>query len=154
MSDLQDKINKTLESIELDGIQKVVVACTIFKEEEILLLQREANDFMGGLIELPSGTVDGGEKLLDALHREVLEETGLTISNIDRLIGTFDYLSGSGKKTRQVSFLVEANTDQNIVLNPEEHSKFYYVNPSSQKFDTLNISNETKIIILNSVKMR
>lgn len=31
--------------------------------------------------ELPQGRVETGEALLDALHREVLEETGVTIAN-------------------------------------------------------------------------
>ncbi|MEE3328597.1 MAG: NUDIX domain-containing protein [Myxococcota bacterium] len=65
-----------------DGIQKAVVGAVIVKEGKALLIQRTADDFMGGLVELPSGTVDLGEDLMDALIREITEETGLTVSLI------------------------------------------------------------------------
>lgn len=88
-----------------DGIAKTVVGAVITSGDgRVLLLRREAGDFLEGLWELPSGGVDPGENLIDALKREVAEETGLDVTGIDRYLGHFDYRSKSGKQTRQFNF--------------------------------------------------
>ena len=57
------------KNIESDNIQKVVVGSVIdMGKNKLLLLRRQKNDFMGGLVELPSGTVDTAESLEDALQ--------------------------------------------------------------------------------------
>lgn len=66
----------------IDGIQQQVVGAVIDVDDRILLLQRPTDDFRGGTWELPSGKVEPGEDLLAALHREVTEETNLTIADI------------------------------------------------------------------------
>ncbi len=153
MSVLQDQL-KTLENdIKRDGIQKIVVGAVIRRNGSVLLLKRQADDFMGGLVELPSGTVDAGEDIIDALKREVREETGLEINDIDSFVGTFDYTSGSGKKTRQLNFL--AYTDiREIKLNPDEHAESYWLNPSDSTFESFNISDETRRIIKIAMTMQ
>ena len=133
--------------IELDGIQKIVVGAVIqYDSDEILLLERVSDDFMGGLVELPSGTVDPGEEVLEALQRELEEETGLQITMLERYMGSFDYISGSGKKTRQLNFLIGVS-DTPVVLNPEEHSQFFRIKPQGAFYAELNISDETRRII-------
>ena len=57
---------------------------------------------MGGLVKLPSGTVDQNESLTDALFREVKEEANLTITNVVSYLGFFDYISGAGKKNKAI----------------------------------------------------
>jgi 8-oxo-dGTP diphosphatase len=87
-------------------------------------LKRPSDDFLGGIYELPSGKVEEGETLLDALHREVNEETGLKIEKIKEYAGSFDYVSKSGKKTRQFNFIVTIKFPVNIVL--QEHDNFVW----------------------------
>ena len=65
---------------------------------------------------------------------------------MDSFINTFDYISGSGKKTRQLNFLVQIK-DGEISLNPDEHTEFYWLDPTSTEFESLNISDETKNVI-------
>jgi 8-oxo-dGTP diphosphatase len=89
-----------------DGIQQQVVGAVIQDGERALLLRRPVDDFRGGTWELPSGKVDGGENLDDALAREVAEETGLTVANVSAYLGAFEYTSGSGKRTRQHTWMV------------------------------------------------
>ncbi len=142
----RDQIKDLENSIQQDGIQKIVVGAVIRRGDAVLLLKRQADDFMGGLVELPSGTVDAGEDIIDALKREVREETGLEINDIDSFIGIFDYTSSSGKKTRQLNFLIYTSTKE-IKLNVSEHTKSYWLDPRGGAFESFNISDETQRII-------
>ncbi len=61
-----------------DGIVKRVAGAIITNEVgKILLLQRPLDDFMGGILELPSGNVEAEEAINQGLVREVKEETEL-----------------------------------------------------------------------------
>ncbi|PLX27660.1 DNA mismatch repair protein MutT [Candidatus Parcubacteria bacterium] len=143
---LVEELNRKLKE---DGIQKVVVGGIVFSgEKEVLLLERLPNEFKDSLVELPSGTIETGESIEDALHREVKEETGLEVLDIIKYVGYFDYLSSSGKKVRQLNFVISVNSDD-VKVNPTEHVRFLRVNPNNQEFQLLNISNETKEVILN-----
>ena len=73
------------------------------------------------IYELPSGKVDTGESLIEALKREILEETNLTINNIIDLCDTFDYKSKSGIQTRQFNFVVSVSNIDTLKLDPKEH---------------------------------
>jgi len=143
-------IDDLLAKCENDNIHKIVVGGVILNQKnEVLLLKRVSNDFMGDLIELPSGTVEENEMLLDALQREIKEETGLEIKEVSDYIGSFDYLSSSGKKTRQINFMIIVNEDNDIRLNGKEHSQYYWIKLNSEKINILNISPQTKNIIVS-----
>lgn len=107
-----------------DGIVQLVVGAVIANDEKILFLKRPSDDFMGGIWELPSGKVDSGERLDLALAREVKEETGLEVSRITAYLGHFDYLSGSGKPSRQFNFAAETSATHPVVLT--EHDDFQW----------------------------
>ena len=98
--------NTFLEEAKSEGLVRYVVGAVIAEEDTVLLLRRKMDDFMGGIYELPSGQVDGGESLESALRREVFEETGLEIAEIHRHLSNFDYESKSGTRTRQFNFEV------------------------------------------------
>lgn len=142
----QQVMARIYSTIQSDDIQKAVVGAVIdMGGNKPLLLKRRSDDFMGGLVELPSGTVETNESLEEALVREVREETGLTVHEICAFLGTFDYLSKSGKKTRQFNFKITV-TDNNVRLSCE-HEAYYAYDLKSADFQSLNISTATKNII-------
>ena len=139
-------IQQLLTDSQKDGVQKLVVGAVIYKNSKFLLVERVPSDFMAGFVEIPSGTVEAGEGLLTALAREVQEETGLLVTSVLKYLGSFDYRSSSGKKTRHFNFLVKVE-DGEIKLDPTEHQAYYIVALSDAAFTTLNISDATKVIL-------
>ena len=105
-----------------DGVRHLVVGAVIRHEDGVLLLRRPEGDFMGGIFELPSGKVEAREPRDVALTREVEEETGLTVSRIGDHLGHFDYVGGSGRKSRQFNFVVDVVAPGPVVLS--EHDAF------------------------------
>ncbi len=143
-------IKTILANIKKDSIQKVVVGAIIIDGKRVLTLRRVPNDFMGGLVEIPSGTVDAGESIYAALRREVKEETGLSIESIDSYIDSFDYVSSSGKKTRQLNFLVSVTIQQ--VLLSSEHDLYQWLSSQELQSVGLPMSDETKSIIKEALE--
>ncbi len=109
----------TLEA-DRDEVQQLVVGAVVQHGGTVLLLQRLADDFMGGIWELPSGKVDPGESIAQALIREVKEETGLDVTAITNYLGEFDYQSGSGKKSRQFNFAVDVESAELVELTEHD----------------------------------
>ena len=145
-------ISGLLEKAEQDSIQKLVVGAIIIKDGCILILRRASTeDFLPGLEEIPSGGVDAGETLLEALHREVWEETGLTITEICSYENAFDYVSGSGRKTREFNFLVKTD-GHHVTLNPKEHDHFAWLSPDTEDFQKAALSDETRACLVDFVE--
>lgn len=121
------KIENLLEEkAKEDGIEKIVVGAVITNaQNKFLILRRKADDFLGGIDELPSGKLEAGETIFEGLIREVKEETNLDVENICGFIDFFDYLSASGKKSRQYNFWVKTKPNGDIKLT--EHDEFKWL---------------------------
>lgn len=63
---------------------KVAIA-VIKKGDKVFIQKRPDGGLMAGFWEFPGGKVEKGESALKALHREVLEEVGITIKNVKRI---------------------------------------------------------------------
>ncbi|MGW1427120.1 NUDIX hydrolase [Streptomyces sp. NPDC002431] len=126
-------LGELLHAADADGVTKHVVGAVVPDGEgRVLLLHRSADDYLGGLWELPSGGVDAGESLTEALRREVAEETGLAVTGIGAYLGHFDYLSGSGRKTRQFNF-VTATTQESDTIVLTEHDAHLWADRAEQE---------------------
>ena len=109
-----------------EGIVKNVVGAIILNEKnQVLIMSRKTDDFMGGIDELPSGNMEQGENIYYALVREVKEETNLDVVNVKSYIDSFDYISGSGKKARQYNFVLDVKNTENIILT--EHDEYNWL---------------------------
>ncbi len=76
------------ENIEL------TVLCLIYKGDKFLLQDRVSDDWKG--LTLPGGHVEKNESVVDAVIREMKEETGLTIRN-PRLCGIKQFPIKNGR---------------------------------------------------------
>ncbi|MFJ2861804.1 NUDIX hydrolase [Kitasatospora sp. NPDC087314] len=111
------------------GITGLVAAAVINHDGRVLLVRRNPDDYMGGLWEIPSGTVENGETILDALYRETTEETGLIIDQVTGFVGHFDYQNSRGGTTRQFNFSVTVEKTEPVVLT--EHDAHQWALPSA-----------------------
>jgi 8-oxo-dGTP diphosphatase len=72
---------------------RIGVGAVVFRGEEALIIRRGKPPFLGQW-SIPGGGLALGERLTDAVRREVLEETGVAI-DIRGLIGVFEALPGA-----------------------------------------------------------
>lgn len=63
-----------------------IVACVLINDKNEVLMIQEAKQSCAGKWYLPAGRMEPGENIIEAAKREVLEETGLTIS-VTTLLG-------------------------------------------------------------------
>lgn len=73
---------------------ELTVLCLIHQGDQILLQNRVKKDWQG--YTLPGGHVEPGESIVDAVIREMKEETGLTIAN-PRLCGLKQFPIEAGR---------------------------------------------------------
>jgi len=137
-------LDELISEAKMQNIFRYVVGAVISKDSKVLLLKRPPEDFMGGIYELPSGKVEKGESLEDALCREVREETGLEVIEIKEYLGHFDYQSKKGEKTRQFNFHVEVSSSTNKITL-REHVAYAWV--SKEEIESYPITDSVKEIL-------
>lgn len=136
-------INELIIAAQRDAIQKISVGAAVVHDGKILIMQRRADDFMPNIFELPGGACEGNETLIDAVYREVLEESQCSIERIIRYIGYIDFPSASGKATRRFNFLVKVHEPVMVVLS--EHADYRWITP--QEAQNYPITAQTRGII-------
>jgi len=85
-----------LTTVKLKNLKKarelsVVVSCLIKKGNKILLVKRKEGKSFAGCWGLPNGRVKLGEKLEDAVKREVKEETNLRVKVLEPYLITQEF---------------------------------------------------------------
>lgn len=103
--------------------REFVVAAAILLDPRgrVLLVGNDWQGFGNVRYTLPGGVVERGESTLDALSREVLEETGLQITGIEHLAYAV-HVEDSRRNDRAVSFAFMARYDG--LLNPRDPDGF------------------------------
>ncbi len=103
---------------------KVGAAMLIERENQLLLLQRNHEPWKGSWM-LPAGYVEADEDPKDAVHREVFEETGLTIESSEF---SHVYYFSDDPRGNGVAFVYKANSfSGEIKLNEESNAARYFV---------------------------
>lgn len=98
---------------------ELTVLCLIQKDGKILLQNRVKTDWQG--YAFPGGHIEVGESIVDAVVREVREETGLTIYN-PALCGVkqFPLKDGKYENGRYLVFLFRADKFTGEVTSSDE----------------------------------
>ena len=95
---------------------ELTVLCLIEKGSEILLQNRVKQDWQG--YTLPGGHIEPGESVVDAVVREIREETGLTVLD-PHLCGVKQFPIEGG---RYLVFLFKAESFTGVLRASEEGS--------------------------------
>jgi len=100
-------------------IAELTVLCLLRDKDRWLLQDRKKQDWPG--YTLPGGHVEMGESFVDAVLREMKEETGLTVLN-PRLCGVkqFPIRDGKYENGRYIVFLFEASEYEGELVSSSE----------------------------------
>jgi ADP-ribose pyrophosphatase YjhB (NUDIX family) len=80
----------------------------VYVEREDGLLVFDHRDHPEAGTQVPAGGLNEGEGLIEAVMREVHEETGVHITTQPKLLGTHDHLDGLGQPALSHFFTVDA----------------------------------------------
>jgi ADP-ribose pyrophosphatase YjhB (NUDIX family) len=82
------------------------VGAVVLDDERRVLLVRRGQEPLKGEWSLPGGALELGERLVDGIRREVLEETGLLVEPVE-IVAVFDHIShedSGGREPGRVRF--------------------------------------------------
>jgi ADP-ribose pyrophosphatase YjhB (NUDIX family) len=119
-------MNEIIRKKEIFRVFRIVVAAVIVKDKSILLLKRRKDEAFPGICKFPSGKREFDESSIEALIREVKEETSLSII-VGKPIYVFEYIVKRPNEIQdvtQINFLSRlANPNQELRINKEEHEE-------------------------------
>lgn len=105
---------------------RVAVHGLIKKDNKFLVTKRPFDDdYMPDVWDLPGGTIKFQENIIQALTREISEETSLQIK-IGPVIFIHEFPSGPERHQFQIIFQCDYQSGE-VKLNPEDHEEFKWV---------------------------
>jgi 8-oxo-dGTP diphosphatase len=122
---------------------ELTVLCLIRKGDEYLLQDRIKKDWRG--FTLPGGHVEPGESIVDAVVREMQEETGLTVEN-PKLCGVKQFPIDGG---RYLVFLFVADKFSGEIVSSEEGTMHWVKKENLSKVNLVNDFKELLDVMLD-----
>jgi len=114
-----------------NSIVPAVTAAVLDEHGRLLLIKRGDN----GLWAMPGGALDLGESLAQAVHREVVEETGIEVEAVD-ILGVYSnpghviaYDDGEVRQEFSICFLAEPRGGE--LRTSDESKEVIWVEPSA-----------------------
>lgn len=122
---------------------ELTVLCLIYKGDKYLLQDRVSEDWKG--YTLPGGHIESGESIVDAVIREMKEETGLIIKN-PKLCGVKQFPIKGG---RYIVFLFKTDEYDGDVISSKEGEMHWVKKEDLSKLDLVNNFIELLQVILD-----
>ena len=122
---------------------ELTVICLIYDGDKYLLQDRVGEDWKG--YTLPGGHIESGESIVDAVIREMKEETGLIIKN-PKLCGVKQFPIKGG---RYIVFLFKTDEYDGDVISSKEGEMHWVKKEDLSKLDLVNNFNELLQVILD-----
>jgi 8-oxo-dGTP diphosphatase len=126
-----------------DMLLRVAAKAVIVNSEGRVLILREAGTYAEGTntgkYHVPGGRLEPGEAFLDALHREIQEETGLEGVEVGEAIHVDEWRPViNGTQQQIVGVFILCKYKGGDVTVSEEHDEAIWMNPDERdKFDLL-----------------
>lgn len=117
----------------------VTVLCMVYKDDKILLQDRIKKDWCG--LTFPGGKVEKEESFVQAVIREVHEETGLTISE-PKLCGVKQFQTDEDE--RYIVFLFKTDKFEGTLISSDE-GEMKWINRAS--LDECNLVDDFKELL-------
>lgn len=120
---------------KLERLDKVILTnmCMIYDDKGNVLVENKIRKQGSGLI-FPGGHVEERESIVDSIIREIKEETGLTISNLE-FCGIKDWVEEDG--SRYMFFLYRTSKYSGKLISSSEGEVFWMSLEELKKKDTL-----------------
>lgn len=133
------------------------VAVFVVNKKEELLVCRRAHEPAKGTFDLPGGFVDLGENVEEALVRELLEETGVAVTDsryLFSLPNSYRY-SEFDVPTMDLFFLVEVENELSLQANDDvEWCQFIaFESLKSEQFGLASVSKAVALFLNKAYKM-
>lgn len=122
---------------------ELTVLCLIHRDDKLLLQNRRKKDWNGWA--LPGGHIEKGESIVDAVIREMQEETGLTIHS-PKLCGIKQFPIENG---RYLVFLFRTENFSGEVRSSDEGEMRWISRSELSDFNTVNDFDELLRVMLD-----
>lgn len=112
--------------IKATFVQKVVIKNPNQNDKFLLLIRNSDDKSRPGDYDIPGGSLKNGETYDIGLQREVKEETGLEIVNVEPILIKTSYSETDDKYFIYIGFVATAVNDS-VLINKEEHSDYKWI---------------------------
>ena len=132
------------------GPQPILGVSILLHHRGRLLLVRRGREPLAGFWSLPGGRVEFGERLADAVARELLEETGVTAANL-KPIDFAEVIDAGGAVGHFVLVIFEGDFRSGTPIAGDDAAEARWVD--STEFRSLPLADQTRTIIDRHIGM-